>query len=90
MPSYLNKVDGISAPQLFFWGGLDKHIGEDQVSAVTKALKEKDKKYVNVIFSNADHGFFCDARSSYNPEASKNAWALVLSYLETYLDWQHK
>ncbi len=89
MPSYLNKVDNISSPQLFFWGGLDKHIGEDQISAVTGALKEKDKKYVNVIFSNADHGFFCDARGSYNPEASKNAWALVLSFLETYLDWKH-
>ena len=88
IPSLLNRIDKISAPQLMFWGGLDKHIGDDQIAAVTGAMKEKGKNFVSVVFSNADHGFFCDVRKSYNPEAAKNAWALVISFLETYLDWK--
>jgi carboxymethylenebutenolidase len=39
---------------------------------------------VNVEFSDADHGFFCDARSSYNPSAAKQAWALTLTFLNIY------
>jgi carboxymethylenebutenolidase len=39
---------------------------------------------VNVEFSDADHGFFCDARSSYNPNAARQAWALALAFLSVY------
>ena len=37
------------------------------------------------MFSEADHGFFCDARASYNPVAARHAWALTLSFLRTYM-----
>lgn len=85
IPAILDMVNDSFAPQLMFWGGLDKHIGEDQISKVTGLLKEKNKKYVSVVFSDADHGFFCDARSSYNPGASKQAWALTLEFLNLYV-----
>lgn len=81
----LDRVDSIQAPQLMFWGGQDSHIGEDQISSVTNTLKEKNKKYVNVVFSDAGHGFFCDLRSSYNPNAAKQAWALTLEFLNSYV-----
>lgn len=81
----LDRVDNMQAPQLMFWGELDKHIGDDQISLVTKSLKEKNKKYVNVAFSDADHGFFCDARASFNKDASKQAWALTLEFLNSYV-----
>ncbi len=80
-----DRVPQMQAPQLMFWGGLDKHIGEDQISAVTTSLKANNKNYVNVIISNADHGFFCDVRPSYNPDAAKQAWSLVTSFLNTYV-----
>ena len=54
---------------LFFWGGRDKHIGADQIHAVIDECKRLGKPYVNVEISDADHGFFCDARASYHPEA---------------------
>ena len=81
----LDKVDQISAPLLMFWGGLDKHIKKEHIHKTITALDEKDKNYANVIFSKADHGFFCDARASYNPDAAKQAWALVNSFLDTYV-----
>jgi carboxymethylenebutenolidase len=36
---------------------------------------------VNVEFSDADHGFFCDARASYKETAAKQAWELALKFL---------
>jgi carboxymethylenebutenolidase len=72
-------------PVLFFWGGLDKHLGPEQRNAVTGAMAQAGKLYINVEISDADHGFFCDARAAYNPNAARQAWALTLSFLATYL-----
>ncbi len=68
-----------------FWGGLDKHLGKDQIDAVTSKLAEYGKEYTNVLFSKADHGFFCDARVSYNPFAAKQAWALTNAFFNLHL-----
>jgi carboxymethylenebutenolidase len=48
------------------------------------ALPSTRKNYVNVKFSEGDHGFFCDARPSYNPVAAAQAWPLTLAFLNTY------
>jgi carboxymethylenebutenolidase len=82
----LDKIKEISAPQLMFWGGLDKHITSDKVAKINEELKKQDKKYVNVVFSHADHGFFNDQRNVYNHEAATQAWELVKQFLKTYLD----
>ena len=83
-PGLLNRIGQLTAPVLLLWGGKDKHIGPDQVQAVTHALREAKKNYTNVEISDADHGFFCDARPSYNPVATAHAWQLVLAFLDTY------
>jgi len=83
-PGLLHRVGELRAPVLLFWGGRDKHIGPDQTQAVTKALRDAGKNYTNVEISDADHGFFCDARPSYNPVAASHAWALVLAFLDSY------
>jgi carboxymethylenebutenolidase len=36
-----------------------------------------------VEFSNADHAFFCDDRSAYEPHAARQAWALTLEFLQS-------
>ncbi|MGB6899478.1 MAG: dienelactone hydrolase family protein, partial [Candidatus Acidiferrum sp.] len=53
----------------------------EQVRAVTDALRTAGKNFVNVEISNADHGFFCDARPSYSPSAALLAWPLTLAFL---------
>ncbi len=83
-PGLLNRIGELRAPALLFWGGRDQHIGPDQVRAVTDALRQAGKNYINVEISAADHGFFCDARSSYNPVAAAQAWALTVAFLDTY------
>ncbi len=84
-PGLLERLKNLSGPILLFWGGKDAHIGLDQIQAVTAALKIAHKPYVNVEFSEADHGFFCDARASYNPDAAAQAWPLTLAFLRAHL-----
>ena len=84
-PSLLPRVAELHAPILFFWGGLDKHIGPEQTRAIVEECKRLDKPYVNVEFSKADHGFFCDARPSYHPAAASLAWNLTKTYLLLHL-----
>ena len=69
---------------LFFWGGLDHHIPDEQRQAVDCRCKRLGQTVVDVVFSNADHGFFCDARASYQAAAAAQAWSLTLSFLDTY------
>jgi len=84
-PALLPHAANLHAPMLFFWGGLDKHIPQDQIRSVIDAVKAAGKPYINVEISDADHGFFCDARPSYNPVAAKEAWSLVVSFLEAHV-----
>jgi carboxymethylenebutenolidase len=84
-PNLLDRLKDLNAPTLYFWGGLDAHIGPEAVQAVTTALDAAKKDYVNVVFSKADHGFFCDARASYNSVAAKQAWSLTLEFLNLRL-----
>jgi carboxymethylenebutenolidase len=83
-PGLLGRVKDLKAPVLLFWGGRDGHIPQEQTRAVVDALKAAGKSYVNVEFSEADHGFYCDARPSYNAVAAKQAWPLTLAFLNTY------
>ncbi|MGH9683072.1 MAG: dienelactone hydrolase family protein [Candidatus Acidiferrales bacterium] len=84
-PALLPHASELRAPMLFFWGGRDKHIGQDQIRSVMEALDKERKTYTNVEISDADHGFFCDQRASYNPSAARQAWALSRSFLEMHL-----
>jgi carboxymethylenebutenolidase len=74
-----------SAPMLFYWGKLDKHIGPEQRQIVSEGMKASPKPWIEVGFSDADHGFFCDQRPSYNPSAAQLSWTLTLSFLDQHL-----
>jgi carboxymethylenebutenolidase len=84
-PSLLDRVKDLGAPLLFFWGGKDHHIPQEQVSSVIGALRAAGKPYTNVEISDADHGFFCDARASYSAAAAAQAWPLTLAFLNMHL-----
>jgi carboxymethylenebutenolidase len=83
-PGLLDRAARVRPPILLFWGGRDQHIGPDQVRAVADALRSAEKNFVNVEISDADHGFFCDARPSYHRVAAAEAWALSLAFLRAH------
>ena len=84
-PDLVKRAPAVHGPMLFFWGGLDKHIPAEQISAVSGGLKAAGKDFMNVEISYADHGFFCDEKASYNPKAAAEAWALTLTFLQQNL-----
>jgi len=77
----LDRVPSLQAPMLFFWGGLDKHIAAADRDAVINAMIEQNKSYTNVVFGDADHGFFCDARPAYHQRSAEIAWPMVKEFL---------
>jgi carboxymethylenebutenolidase len=80
-----DKAKDIHGPQIFFWGGLDKHILPEHRNTIIKALDDAAKEYINTVISYADHGFNCDERTSYNPKAAKEAWAMTLAFFKNNL-----
>lgn len=79
----LDRAPQLSGPILLVWGGLDKHIPPEQIAAVTAALRAAGKPFVNVEFSEADHGFFNGDRTAFHPASAAQAWALSLQFLKS-------
>jgi len=83
-PGLLDRLKEVNAPMLFFWGGLDGFIKPEHVKMVTDGMRAANKPFANVEFSDADHGFFCDVRGSYNANAASQAWPMTLAYLQSH------
>jgi carboxymethylenebutenolidase len=81
----VDRASDCSAPMLFFWGEKDQHITSEHRQKVAEGMHASKQPSVQVTFSDADHGFFCDQRASYNPAAAKLSWNLTLSFFEQYL-----
>ncbi len=81
----MDRVGKMSAPQIFFWGGKDKHILPEYVQIVSNALADAGKDNINVSISYADHGFNNNDRAAYNPQAGAEAWGMVKAFLKNKL-----
>jgi len=81
----VDRAENIAGPHLFFWGGKDTHILPEHVQAITDALKNAGKDYINVLISYAEHAFNNDERASYNAEASTEAWGIAQAFLKNKL-----
>jgi carboxymethylenebutenolidase len=84
-PGLLDRAPSLHGPMLLVWGGLDKHIPLEQRAAVAEALRKAGKDFIEVVFSQADHAFFCDARPSYHAPSARIAWPLLLAFLRAHL-----
>ncbi len=70
-----------SCPVLLHFGSKDTHIGTDQVEAVRSAHPA-----VQIyMYEGAEHGFNCDARGSYNPNAAALARQRTLAFLQQHI-----
>jgi carboxymethylenebutenolidase len=81
-PALQDRAANLSGRMLFFWGLADKSINASQRALVADAVANAGKAFTSVEFSDADHGFFCDMRASYNPNAARQAWVLTLEFLK--------
>lgn len=67
-------------PVMLHFGTLDKHIPKTDIDPVEAAHPE-----VQIFWYEADHGFNCDARASYNAAAAQQARARSLEFLKKNL-----
>jgi carboxymethylenebutenolidase len=81
----LDRAKDLQCPILLFWGGKDKGIPASTRRSVCDALDAAQKPYINAEFSVAEHGFNCNVRPSYHPQAAAEAWALTLAFLKNNL-----
>ena len=86
IPTHLDRVPKLNGPQLFCWGGLDQAITWEQRPRVIEAMKDAKKPFLDLVISDAHHGFACDARPAvYSGPATRQARSLTLAFLHEYL-----
>jgi carboxymethylenebutenolidase len=66
-----------ACPVMLHFGSLDKHIPRNGIDQLQAAHPD-----VQVFWYDADHGFNCDDRASYNPAAAKLARERSLAFLK--------
>jgi carboxymethylenebutenolidase len=76
-PSTIGRTNKITGRILCLFGGKDAHIPLSQVDAVRAALEKNRIRHEVVVYPQADHGFFCDQRASYDKTAAEDAWVKV-------------
>ena len=75
----------INCPTLVHFGKEDKGIPTKKVEEVKNFAKKQDYPVKIFEYMNADHGFNCDERKSYNKEASKIAMERNFNFLKEFL-----
>lgn len=75
----LDLADKVTVPMLFHYGEKDSHIPLDGVNDVKQKFAGKDAHVF--IYPDADHGFNCSDRGSYNQPASALAHGRTLTFL---------
>ena len=81
----LNSADDLQASILCLFGEKDPYIPLVQVKKIEDTLRALGKSYEVKVYTSADHGFFCDDRASYHPEAAKDAWEKTKAWFAKYL-----
>ncbi len=69
-------------PLLLAWGDRDDHIPVDQRAQMSALLRAGHQPFVELTFSDAGHGFMCDARAAFHAPSAKMAWPLLLAFLQ--------
>jgi carboxymethylenebutenolidase len=81
----LDYADKLSAPMLLFFGENDPFIPLDEVEKIKRRLADLKKNAETIVYPGAPHGFFCNERDSYRPDAAKDAWERLLKFFEKHL-----
>ncbi|WP_081402813.1 dienelactone hydrolase family protein [Scytonema hofmannii] len=75
----------ITVPIYLFFGDTDPFIPLERVRQMESRLKELGKDYTLKVYNDADHGFFCHERSSYNPLAAEDSWRELTRFFHKHL-----
>jgi carboxymethylenebutenolidase len=77
---HLDKAENVKVPIQFHYGELDKHIPPSDIGQIQERFAGRADAQFH-IYPNADHGFNCSDRGSYNQHASALAHGRTLTFL---------
>jgi len=81
----ISRTSAIQGKIYAFFGDKDPSIPTSQVAEIEAALTQYGVDHQIFRYGDAEHGFFCDRRASYNQEAAQNAWNHVLELFSATL-----
>jgi carboxymethylenebutenolidase len=81
----LEQAPKITCPLLLFFGDQDPFIPKDEVANIKATLEKLKKTAEVVVYPGAPHGFFCNERDSYRPDAAKDAWERLKKFFAKHL-----
>ena len=81
----VDRTTTLRAPVLAFFGDEDPFIPMDNVDKLRAEAKRLGKNVEIVVYPKAPHGFFCNERDSYRPEAAKDAWEKTKAFFARHL-----
>ncbi len=76
-PSTVGRTAKIRGKLVGLFGGKDGMIPKSQVEAIRSELTKHKIRHEIVVYPDADHGFFCDQRGTYQKAAAEDAWKRV-------------
>jgi carboxymethylenebutenolidase len=85
-PPLVDRTAELQTPWLGLFGDLDGSIPVEDVEALRARLDDEAPVAHQVVrYADADHGFHCDVRPSFHPEASADAWQRTLAWFDEHL-----
>jgi carboxymethylenebutenolidase len=84
-PSPVEQTASITAPVLGLFGETDQNPSPADVAKIEAELSKHGKTHEFHMYPGCGHGFHCDGRASYRPEAAKDAWAKTIAWFDKYL-----
>jgi len=84
-PSPLEQAANIHCPMLGLFGEDDANPAPKDVSKMDLELTKHGKTHKFHTYAGAGHGFHCEARESYRPEAAIDAWAKTIAWFDGIL-----
>jgi carboxymethylenebutenolidase len=84
-PALVDGAQNMKTPWLGLFGDRDESIPVDDVEQLRKALTDAPVDAEVVRYADAEHGFHCDARPSFNAGAATDAWSRTLDWFGRHL-----
>ena len=84
-PALVGEAATLATPWLGLFGDADASIPVDDVEALRAALTSVPVDSDVVRYPDAEHGFHCDARPAYHPEAAADGWSRTLAWFDAHL-----
>ncbi len=75
--STIGRTSKIKGKILCLFGEKDPLIPMSEVDAIRAELNRQNVRNEVVVYPDADHGFFCDQRGTYEKNAADDSWAKV-------------